>query len=324
MELRQLAVLRRRRAPPELHARGRRAVRHPAGALAAGAPAGGGAGRRAAAAHARGRRADRGGRGPRRARRADPRRGGDARAAMEEHAGARRGVARSPPRPARAPRLPAALAGVPRRLHPGIRVALRQGSAAEVVALVAARLGRRRRGRARRGGAGARRRSRRDAAGARSRCGSRAARRPARRRAPASRSDDLRGRPFVLAEPGTALRETVMAATQAAGFSPLPLLEVGDPARCASSSRAGSASASSRRPGCAAPGAAVEATPGRDGACATARSLLAAAAGRQPAGRLLHEHLLARPGRSTSSRASRALGRAPTSVQDRRRRRGRP
>ena len=39
----------------------------------------------------------------------------------------------------------------------------------------------------------------------------------------------LRGRPFILAEPGTALRETVVAATQAAGFSPLPLFEVGDP-----------------------------------------------------------------------------------------------
>ena len=41
--------------------------------------------------------------------------------------------------------------------------------------------------------------------------------------------EDLRGRTFVLAEPGTALRELVMAACQAAGFSPVPLLEVGDP-----------------------------------------------------------------------------------------------
>ena len=40
---------------------------------------------------------------------------------------------------------------------------------------------------------------------------------------------DLRGRPFILAEPGTALRETVMAACQAAGFSPVPLFEVSDP-----------------------------------------------------------------------------------------------
>jgi len=40
----------------------------------------------------------------------------------------------------------------------------------------------------------------------------------------------LRGRPFVLAEPGSALRATVMDACQAEGFSPVPLLEVGDPA----------------------------------------------------------------------------------------------
>jgi DNA-binding transcriptional LysR family regulator len=42
--------------------------------------------------------------------------------------------------------------------------------------------------------------------------------------------EDLRGRPFVLGEPGTALRATVMAACQEHGFSPVPLLEVGDPA----------------------------------------------------------------------------------------------
>ena len=40
---------------------------------------------------------------------------------------------------------------------------------------------------------------------------------------------ELRGRPFILAEPGTALRETVMSACQAAGFSPVPLFEVSDP-----------------------------------------------------------------------------------------------
>lgn len=40
----------------------------------------------------------------------------------------------------------------------------------------------------------------------------------------------LRDRPFVLREPGSALRAVVMAACQAAGFSPVPLFEVGDPA----------------------------------------------------------------------------------------------
>jgi len=39
----------------------------------------------------------------------------------------------------------------------------------------------------------------------------------------------LRGRSFILAEPGSLLRDTVMTACQAAGFSPVPLLEVSDP-----------------------------------------------------------------------------------------------
>src|SRR5437762_2735768 len=40
---------------------------------------------------------------------------------------------------------------------------------------------------------------------------------------------DLRGRAFIVGEPGTALRDEVVAACQAAGFSPVPLFEVGDP-----------------------------------------------------------------------------------------------
>jgi DNA-binding transcriptional LysR family regulator len=47
--------------------------------------------------------------------------------------------------------------------------------------------------------------------------------------ADAVRLGALSGRPFVLAEPGSTLRETVMAACQAEGFSPVPLIEVGDP-----------------------------------------------------------------------------------------------
>lgn len=41
---------------------------------------------------------------------------------------------------------------------------------------------------------------------------------------------DLRDRPFILAERGTALRETVMAACEEAGFGPVPPFEVSDPA----------------------------------------------------------------------------------------------
>ena len=41
---------------------------------------------------------------------------------------------------------------------------------------------------------------------------------------------DLAGRPLILPERGTALRATVMAACQAAGFSPVPQVEAADPA----------------------------------------------------------------------------------------------
>jgi DNA-binding transcriptional LysR family regulator len=40
---------------------------------------------------------------------------------------------------------------------------------------------------------------------------------------------ELRERPFVLAEPGSALRATVAALCEAAGFGPVPLFEAGDP-----------------------------------------------------------------------------------------------
>ena len=51
------------------------------------------------------------------------------------------------------------------------------------------------------------------------------------RRSPTSRPlRELSARPLILAERGTALRETVMAACQEAGFSPVPPFEVGDPA----------------------------------------------------------------------------------------------
>jgi DNA-binding transcriptional LysR family regulator len=102
---------------------------------------------------------------------------------------------------------------------------------------------------------------------------------------------DLRGRPFILAEPGTALRETVIAATQAAGFSPLPLFEVGDPATVRFLVRAGLGiglvpASWLERPGPVV-GAADLADPPRH-----RLSLLTPAAGASPAGRLLHERLL--------------------------------
>ena len=147
----------------------------------------------------------------------------DARASMDRHAGVSRGVARLAATAADAARLPDALADF-HAAHPRVQIALRQGSAAEVAALVA------------RGSVdvavlalpgepppGVSAEPLTDE--------------PLR---VAVRLDDdlanttttvhaLNGRPFILAEPGTALRETVMAATQEAGYSPLPLVEVGDP-----------------------------------------------------------------------------------------------
>ena len=134
-----------------------------------------------------------------------------------------RGVVRVAATAADAPRLPEALADFHGE-HPGIQIGLRQGSAAEVVALVQAgavdvavlALTEEPRGR--------RRSTRSPTSRCASPCRSTTSWRGPRYAGRAARP------PFILAEPGTALRETVMAAAQAAGFSPLPLFEVGDPA----------------------------------------------------------------------------------------------
>ena len=147
-----------------------------------------------------------------------------ARGAMDEHAGVMRGTVRVAATTADALHLPEVLAAFHRE-HPGVRLALRHASAAEVLALL--------------------RRRAVDLAvlsrGAESTDGltvTPLADEPLRAIAPsdepfrssATAIEDLRGRPFVLPEPGTALRETVMAACQRSGFSPVPLLEVSDPA----------------------------------------------------------------------------------------------
>jgi DNA-binding transcriptional LysR family regulator len=147
-----------------------------------------------------------------------------ARAAMDEHAGVVRGTVRVAATPADALTLPEAIAAF-HRDHPGVRIALRHASTAEAVELV-------------RSGAvdlavlslaG-------DTAGLEvtpltdEPLRLIAARDDPLAAAGTARLEDLGGRPFVLAEPGSALRETVMAACQDQGFSPVPLLEVGDPA----------------------------------------------------------------------------------------------
>jgi DNA-binding transcriptional LysR family regulator len=145
-----------------------------------------------------------------------------ARSAMDEHAGVVRGAVRVAATAADAVRLPEALAAFHRE-HPGVRIALRQASAAEALELV-------------RSGAV-------DLA-VLSLAGDpggltvaplaeeplRLILEPGDPVAGGSvRLGALSGRPFVLAEPGSALRATVMEACQAEGFSPVPLLEVGDP-----------------------------------------------------------------------------------------------
>ncbi|HET8757150.1 MAG TPA: LysR family transcriptional regulator [Solirubrobacteraceae bacterium] len=146
-----------------------------------------------------------------------------ARGAMDEHAGVVRGAVRVAATTADALHLPDILAAFHRE-HPGVRLALRHASAGEVLALV------------RRGAV--------DLAvlslGGEPVDGltvTPLADEPLRAIAAPGESfpavavaiEDLRGRPFVLGEPGTALRATVMAACQEHGFSPVPLLEVSDP-----------------------------------------------------------------------------------------------
>lgn len=146
-----------------------------------------------------------------------------ARADMDRHTGVSRGVVRVATTAADAPRLPAALAAFHGE-HPHIQIALRQGSAAEVVALVQA------------GTVDVAVLALTDEpAGVTTTPLTDEPLRAALRlddelAGQLIALDQLRGRPFILAEPGTALRETVLNATQEAGFSPLPLFEVGDPA----------------------------------------------------------------------------------------------
>jgi DNA-binding transcriptional LysR family regulator len=140
-----------------------------------------------------------------------------ARADMDAHVGAERGLVRVAAAPADAEALPEALVAFHRE-HPGIRVALRHGSAREVADLVAT------------GSA--------DLGVAASADGEAMSDEPLRVALPAGdplagsasiELWDLRDRPFILAERGSALRQTVYTACEAAGFGPVPPFEVGDP-----------------------------------------------------------------------------------------------
>jgi DNA-binding transcriptional LysR family regulator len=147
----------------------------------------------------------------------------DARAVLDRHGGATRGRVRVAATTMDSPGLPAALAAF-HRSHPGLQIALRHAPAAEVGGLVSS------------GAADVGIASPRGPAPA----GVEAVPLTEQRlwamlppgdplaSAPVA-IGDLQGRPFILAEAGAALRDTVMAACQAAGFSPVPLFEVSDP-----------------------------------------------------------------------------------------------
>jgi DNA-binding transcriptional LysR family regulator len=207
-----------------------------------------------------------------------------ARASLDRHAGVTRGRVRVAATTMDTPRLPAALAAF-HRAHPGLQIALRHAPAAEIAALVAS------------GAADV---------GVASPHGDpppgveaiALAEQPLRVILPPGDPladgitlDDLRGRPFILAEPGTALRETVLAATQAAGFSPLPLFEVGDPLTVRYLVRAGLGISVVPASWLERPGPVVGAADLRDPPRHRLQ-LLTPAAGGSPAGRLLHERLL--------------------------------
>ena len=83
----------------------------------------------------------------------------------------------------------------------------------------------------------------------------------------------------------------MIAATQAAGFSPLPLFEVGDPATVRFLVRADLGISARSRDWLERPGPVVGAADLAD-APRHRLSLLTPAAGTSPAGRLLHERLL--------------------------------
>lgn len=163
-----------------------------------------------------------------------------ARAAMDEHAGLLRGGVRVGADALAAFALPSVLAAF-HRAHPGIRIALRQGATAEIAGLVRAgavdlavvslpQPGD--------GDGGGRSASPATGASTTASAVTPLAAEPLHAIVapgdPLARAGELslwelRERPFVLPEPGTALRAAVASACMAAGFSPVPLFEVGEP-----------------------------------------------------------------------------------------------
>jgi DNA-binding transcriptional LysR family regulator len=214
-----------------------------------------------------------------------------ARAAMDRHAGVARGAVRVAAVAADAPRLPEALAAF-HAAHPGVQVALRHGSAGEVTDL------------AQRGAVDLALVALRGAPPSGLVAVPLAAEPlrialapgdPVATGAPVALAD-LRGRPFVLAEPGTALRDAVMAACQAVGFSPVPLFEVSDPATVRVLVHAGLGLSVVPASWLDGPGPEVAVADLRPPAPRHGAALLAPAEGGSPAARLLRAALIERLG----------------------------
>ena len=214
-----------------------------------------------------------------------------ARAEMDQHAGALRGMVRLAATTADTLRLPGALAAFHAE-HPGVGIALRQGSGAEVVDLV------------RRGSADLAVAALGDGAASAEPGLDVVALVAERLRVVLPPGDpaaglgpvalwDLRDRPFVLPEAGTALRALVGAACNDAGFSPLPRFEVSDPAAVRSLVHAGLGVSIVPSGWLDAPGDAVEIADLASPAEPHRLFLLAPAAGPTPAAELLREHLRA-------------------------------
>jgi len=214
-----------------------------------------------------------------------------ARARMDDHAGLRRGAVRLATTPADALRLPEALATF-HRVHPGIQIALRQGPQAEVVDLV-------RRGVVDLAVVSLSQGDLDALAGAVDATALPAD--PLRVILPpgdALARDGvslwaLRERAFVLPERGSALREAVMAACAAAGFSPVPRFEVGDPATVRFLVHSGLGVGVVPASWLTLAGPDVAAQTPADDVLAPRPTLLRPAAEGSPAARLAHAHLAA-------------------------------
>jgi DNA-binding transcriptional LysR family regulator len=211
-----------------------------------------------------------------------------AQAAMDEHAGSLRGGVRIAATTGDALALPPALAQF-HRAHPSIRIALRQGSPDEVLSLV------------QKGSA--------DLAVAclgDERPGPEVAAEPLAEEplilivAPedplAGAADvrlwDLRERPFILAEPGAALRDIVVSACAEAGFGPVPLFEVSEPTTVRFLVQAGLGVSLVPASWLVHPGPPVGTATLAPPAPRHALSLLSRPGGLSPVARLLHAHLL--------------------------------